>query len=73
VGGNVSHPHATLWAAQATRTVRVGRPRGFWPMDDVLNKNSFLFILSSIQIHILEIHISLLIAQKIMKSVLFDS
>jgi hypothetical protein len=42
-------------------------------MDDVLNKNSFQFILSSVQIHILEIHISLLIAQKIMKSVPFDS
>jgi hypothetical protein len=35
---------------QALHTVRVGRPRGFRPMDNVLNRNLFLFISSSIQI-----------------------
>jgi hypothetical protein len=60
-------------AAQATRTVRVGRPRGFHLVDGVLNKNYFLFILNSIQIQTLKIHISLLIAPKIMKSVPLDS
>jgi hypothetical protein len=65
VGGDVGRPHAALWAtpghswaAQATRTARVGRPRGFRPMDGVLNKNPFLFISNSIHIQILEIHLS---------------
>jgi hypothetical protein len=76
----VGHPHVVLWATpchictvQAAHTVRVDRPRGFQPVDGVLNKNPFLFISNSIQIQTLEIHISLFIAPKIMKSVLLDS
>jgi hypothetical protein len=48
VGGDVGRPHAVLWAmpgqaTQAAHTVRVGRPRGFRPMDSFLNRNHFLF------------------------------
>jgi hypothetical protein len=84
VGGDVGRPHSALWgtpgqsmphhswAVQAARTVCVGQPCGFRPVDGVLNKNHFLFISNSIQIQNLEIHISLLIAPKIMKSVPSD-
>jgi hypothetical protein len=59
VGGDMGCPRAALWAtpgqaaphhrwaAQATRTVRVGRSCGFRPMDNFLNRNHFLFILNS--------------------------
>jgi hypothetical protein len=61
------------WAAQTVCTVRVGQPCGFRLVHGVLNKNPFVFILNSIQIQTLEIHISLLRAPIIMKSVLLDS
>jgi hypothetical protein len=81
----VGRPHAMLWvalghavphrswAAQVTRTMLVGRQHGFRPMDGILNKNPFLFILNSIQTQTLKIHISLLRVLKIMKLVLLDS
>jgi hypothetical protein len=49
-------PHRRL-AAQAARTVRVGRPRWFRPVYSFLNRNPFLFILNSFQIQTLKIHI----------------
>jgi hypothetical protein len=70
-GGDVGHPRAVLWvihapgqatlhrswAAQAARTVHVGRMRGFWPVDSFLNRNPFLFISNSFQFQTFKIHI----------------
>jgi hypothetical protein len=59
VGVDVGHPRAPLWEApgqatpeshraeQAARTVCVGRPGGFQPVDGVLNRN-FPFFLSQV-------------------------
>jgi hypothetical protein len=55
VGSDVGRPCATVqavtgqatpycrWAVQAACPVRVGQPRGFQPMDSILNRNPFLF------------------------------
>jgi hypothetical protein len=69
VGDDVGRPRAALraapgqamprrrWAMQVARTVCVGRPCGFWPVDSFLNRNSFLFISNLFNIQILKIHI----------------
>jgi hypothetical protein len=55
VGGDVGRPHAVLWAtpgqaAQAARTVPMGRSRGFWPVDNFLIEILFYFSLNPFQI-----------------------
>jgi hypothetical protein len=58
----VGRPHPTLWAVpsqamshhrwatQDARTVHMGQPRGFWPVDSFLIEILFYFIPNSFQI-----------------------
>jgi hypothetical protein len=69
VGDDVGHPHAALWAApgqavphrrwaaQATRTMHVGRLFGFWPWTVFQIEILLYFFPNSFQIQTLKTHI----------------